>query len=507
METLDALELALPAAVDLDDTARTITGLIVPFNVDANRTSMGKPVRFATNCLLLPADLSRVKLLLDHDHGKPVGYALTIDQDEAGARATFRVSSGAAGDAALADAREKLRDGLSVGVDIRTGYMSADGTAYIVEQAVINEVSLCSIPAFADARVTKITATHTTTPPEEENPTMTETTTPPAATPPAVTETTPPSATFTQAPAFNTSHTKAPLTLEAAYDAIAAAIQTSTSASQIQAALSDIIPAADAGKGLLPDQLIGEVWKARAVETPYVDFAFSKKPLNGINLVGYAWATRATVAAYTGNKTAIPSGTVSTVPVTATAKRLAGGWDVDRVFLDLGDGSMIREIIEQAIDDYKDKCNAAARTALLAAATPLTSTGMTVDEVLVALGSAATAIGAKLDYLAIAPDLWSAFASLTRDQVPWWLNTTEGIGIGQNSGNIGRINLWVDPDLSSGQWVAGDKRAATWWSKEPPVRVQAVDLAKGGVDAGVFGYYAEKVNEPLAVWTGDTNGA
>ena len=33
---------------------------------------------------------------------------------------------------------------------------------------------------------------------------------------------------------------------------------------------------------------------------------------------------------------------------------------------------------------------------------------------------------------------------------------------------------------------------------------QAVDLPRGGVDAGVFGYYAGLVNEPRAVFKGST---
>lgn len=490
-EHIEHLELALPTPVDLDNDARTLTGQILPFNVRAARTSAGRPVEFRPGSLVLPTDISRVKLLTDHDMSRPVGYATAITQDDQAATASFRVADGPDGDQALDSARQKLRDGLSVGIDVLKGHNAPGGKAYIIEQAQINEVSLCAIPAFSDARVTSVRAS-TTTP--EQEPTMPDQTTETTAAPEA--------ATFTHEAPFTTTR-RAPLTLEAAYDAIAGAIQASTSASQITAALADVLTTDDTGKGLLPDQLIGEVWTAQRQETPYIDFAFARKQLTGIDLKGWAWQAKARVDDYAGNKTEIPTNKPSTRPVSTTAKRLAGGWDVDRVFVDLGDGSMIREITEQAIQDYKDKSNARARAALLASATYLgeVAAETSLAAILIALGETATSIGARLDYLAMAPDVWSQFASLTADEVPWWFRTNDGIGINAEAGNVSNVRIWADPELASGQWVAGDKRAATWWSKEPPVRLTAVDLPRGGIDIGVFGYYGSLVNEPLAVWT------
>lgn len=525
VESVDSLELALPAAVELDTDARTIEGEILPFNVDAARTSMGKPVRFMPNCLVVPTDTSRVKLLIDHDHGRPVGYALAIHQGETSATASFRVAEGTSGDLALSEASSKLRDGLSVGIDIRNGYLSDDGSAYIVEQAVINEVSLCAIPAFSDARVTKITASYTPAPetpddatddsdeldddaedqdptdnvdddqadddnPEQENPMDPKDQKRPA--------------TFTHGPSFNANTGKSKLTLSAAYDAIANAIQTASSASQVQAALTDVIPANDAGKGLLPTQLVGELWTAQDVPQPYIDFGATTKPLNGLKVQGWAWNARPEVDDYAGNKAEIPSNPVSTKMIDADAQRLAGGWDVDRAFIDLGDGAMVREILEMATADYKEKANAKARDAIIAGATTVSAAGMALDDILIEISGRAVAIGARIDYVAIAADVWSTFAGLTKDNVPWWLSAGDGVALGSASGSIGNVKVFVDPDLASGQWVAGDKRATTWWEKNPPIRVQAIDLPRGGIDAGVFGYYAVKVNEPRAVWTGDT---
>lgn len=516
---LDSLELALPEAVSLDEDARTIEGTIVPFNIDARRTSYGKPVRFTPGCLIVPKDLSRVKLLEDHDHGRPVGYALSLDQNDTHARARFQVPPGAAGDQALAAARDHLRDGLSVGVDIRRGNLSEDGNTYIVSEAVINEVSLCSIPAFEDARVTRVTASQQQptdpaddpdepdeddvddqdTDPDDVDPdedTQEETNMPKPKTP---------AGQFNQAPAFHGTKTGSKITLSAAFDAIAAAVQTASSASEVQAALTDILPAADVGKGLLTEAQIGELWQARGAETPYVDFAYTRKQLtSGLKMMGWAWNARPSVGDYTGNKTEIPSSTASTKPIEASVARMAGGWDVDRIYVDLADGAMLNELVNMAIQDYGDKINAKARAGLLAAATTVTTNDLDLSGVLTSVGAASTEIGARIDYLAMAADVWSDFAGLTALEVPWWLRTTEGINIGQSQGNVGNVKLWVDPDLTAGTWVAGDKRAANWWDKNPPIRVQAVDLPRGGVDVAVFGYYASVVSETRAVWTGTT---
>ena len=271
-----------------------------------------------------------------------------------------------------------------------------------------------------------------------------------------------------------------------------------------QAALADVVPANDLGKGLLPTQLTGELWTAQDVPQPYLDFAVTTKALTSIRLQGWAWNARPKVADYAGNKAEIPTNNVSTKLIEANAQRLAGGWDIDRAFVDLGDGAMVREILEMAVVDYKEKANAKARDAILAGGTAVKSTGMALDDILIDISGRAVSIGARIDYVAIAADVWATFAGLSKDAVPWWLSSGDGVALGSASGAIGSVKVFVDPALTSGQWVAGDKRATTWWSKEPPIRVQAVDLPKGGIDAGVFGYYAVKVNEPRAIWTGDT---
>ena len=102
--------------LDCDQTARTITGLAVPYGPEAH-IGLGS-ITFASGSIRWPvADLSRVKLLVQHDPDRPVGYALDLTDRPEGLAARFTVPPGAAGDAALSEAGDRLRDGLSLGID------------------------------------------------------------------------------------------------------------------------------------------------------------------------------------------------------------------------------------------------------------------------------------------------------------------------------------------------------------------------------------------------------
>src|SRR5699024_1167225 len=107
-------------------------------------------------------------------------------------------------------------------------------------------------------------------------------------------------------------------------------------------------------------------------------------------------------------------------PVEASVKRTAGGWDTDRIYTDLGDSSLIEALWRAAVEDYRGKTEADVVAEVASAAT----TADAADDLpaaLVSVGSAAAGIGANISGLAMATDVWAAFAGLTRDEVPWWL--------------------------------------------------------------------------------------
>lgn len=144
-------------AVDAD--ARTIEGLALPYGKTASK--FGQAFRFERGALRW-TDPGRVKLLRDHDSRQAIGRAVSLTDSHAGLKVRFKVARGAAGDEALHLAEDGVLDGMSVGVDFD---LSADTVpdpktkgAVLVRRADLREISLTAVPAFDDARVTKVAA-------------------------------------------------------------------------------------------------------------------------------------------------------------------------------------------------------------------------------------------------------------------------------------------------------------------------------------------------------------
>ena len=474
--------------------SRTITGMLAPYQVTAARTSAGVPIQFQPDALVFPTDLSRVKLCIEHDRTNVVGILTATDSRPDGAWGTFSVPAGPEGDDALTRAQDHRRDGLSVGVDVRRGKYTADGETYVITEAVVEEVSLCAFPAFADARVNQVRMSQperTTMDPVDLNEPTIELEVPTQIAAAAATP-------APQAPAFLHRPTK-PATFADVCGHIARMANDGLTATQITASLADVVPADDAGHGLLAPSYIGELWQATTTGRPYVDGSTIKPLGSGFKTYAWAWQTRAQVNTYAGDKAEIPTNEVATKPFEVTPERLAGGWDIDRIYIDLGDASIVEAMFTAAVEDYAAKTNAAHRAAILAKATAITGT-TDLPSTLVRLGVEATKVGARVDTIAVATDLWTAFANLTRDQVPFWLGGSDTLGIATLHGTAGNLNFFADPTLTAGTVLAFDRRAVTFFEKTPPVRAQAVDLAHGGIDLGVFGYHASLVSEPRAVW-------
>lgn len=143
----------------VDEGRREITGIVVPFGPVAR--SGGRKWRFSAGSLKF-SDISRVKLLIDHDNSQAIGKATKTWATPEGQWATFKVARTPAGDRALALAADGVMDGFSVGVDFNeNGYAPdpADRSVNDVVSAAWRETSLTAMPSFDDARVTGVAAT------------------------------------------------------------------------------------------------------------------------------------------------------------------------------------------------------------------------------------------------------------------------------------------------------------------------------------------------------------
>jgi HK97 family phage prohead protease len=173
------------SSIECSEERREISGKIVPMGTgEVGKTNLGAYV-FAAGSIDIE-DVSKIKLLSQHDMKKPVGRMISSEEKEDGIYATFKLSRSTGGNDALIMAQENLVTGLSIGAEIIASQPSRDGHT-VVTSAKLKEVSLVTEPAFKSAQILEIAAEEVT--PVEENPTtesetpVVEDTTPVEATP------------------------------------------------------------------------------------------------------------------------------------------------------------------------------------------------------------------------------------------------------------------------------------------------------------------------------------
>ena len=135
-----------------DSNSRTISGRIVTFEETGN-ASIGK-VQFAAGSI----EPTSVLLNLEHDRTRRIGKTLSIESSDQGIDATFKIAETTAGNDALVEAQEGLRDGFSVEVSFDEYETLKDGTVRILA-GELTGVALTSEPAIRSARVESVAAT------------------------------------------------------------------------------------------------------------------------------------------------------------------------------------------------------------------------------------------------------------------------------------------------------------------------------------------------------------
>ena len=147
------------SSIECSEERREISGKIVPMGTgEIGNTNMGGVVFEAGSIDI--ADVSKIKLLSQHDIKKPVGRMIAAETREDGIYATFKLSRSTGGNDALIQAQEGLVSGLSVGAEVIASKPSRDGHI-VVTAAKLKEVSLVTEPAFKSAQVLEIAAEET----------------------------------------------------------------------------------------------------------------------------------------------------------------------------------------------------------------------------------------------------------------------------------------------------------------------------------------------------------
>lgn len=483
-------------------------------------------------CMQPRQPLERVKMLRDHDHSEPIGYMLSVD--DAVEVATFQIASTEVA-RVKQEFDEKLRDGLSIGFGI-TEYEIDDDWTIHVYAAELYETSVCAIPAIADAGVHSVAAALATA--RKENRTMnraqlaaalnagritqeqhdaalaaleaTETEAVPTPVPLAVAAG---PELQTQQPAPLQVTDRAP-SLREVTRRLAEAFNTG-SEHAVQLALADIVPADDAGGAWLREDWQGELWRASDESRPWIDAIGAPEQLTSLKGKGWKWGEadengdggEPLVDEYAGNKTEVPSNEIGTTSADFTAFRIAAGWDVDRAFEDFADPEFQTSFWEAVMRDYKRKSNAGIRTRVLAKAqapgatlggTATVSTGG-VKALLKQVVRDVRAVHGRVNRIFLGDDQFEELEDLDTETLPLWLKSaTIGLDIAEGSADIGSLRILNDSSLAADQVVAFDNRGVKVREKSP-LQVRALNIPKGGIDLGFYGYLRLDDHDPRVI--------
>lgn len=484
-------------AADLE--RRSIVGRLVPFGVIGN-TSAG-PTRFAAGSVALPEPLDRVKLLRDHQADAPLGYLEEAWQDETGLYGRFRVPETPAGDLALLEAAEKLRDGLSVGVDLVDYEHSAE--ALEVAASRLREVSQVSLPAFDDARALAVAASENSevTEPQPQPEPETEQEPEPMETPEPV-EAAKELDLVAAAPIPHTSRPAArSLDLSGVASLIASANKGDLSVAEVRAALSQSTTGDLAG--IVPPAYVGEIVGLINPGRPTINAISNRAlPASGMKVTYPAWDSKPGVDEQENELDEVTSDAASITLEEVSVRTFAGANELSIQAVDRSDPSAVAAILEALSVSFGQKTNAAAVSGLITAAGAATSvaTSSPVDIVsglIGALDFSATPPGPL--FLAIAPDLLPAWISLADSDRPAFWDGRVQFGSMTPTMSADGLTVYLERDLPAGHALLGSSLGATWWERAgQPVEIRAVDVSILGIDLGVYGYGALSVGYPGA---------
>lgn len=523
-------------AAGADPTARTITGVAVPYGVPGIVAS-GDTVIFEPGSLD-PA--ARPIALRDHDRTRPIGVVVDAVDHGPTLDATMRVSRTADGDEALVLAADGALPAFSVGADPTDYHFDADGVMHVVA-ADWQELSLLTFGAYRTARVASVTAQQG----EPNMPTVTATVDPvdpeldPELAPELDPELDPDTATDDPPETVEAGARPVPITAgrrpgrltvpahpyaavglrdisrmlnAAAADPRTAAhvrrIMTSPGsvASPVSAALVDVTLVGTNNVG--PMQRPG--YQAELVEivthgSPTIEVLrqgdlergdFPNKTFN-------QWTLTPQVALQTAEKAEIFSAPVAIGPVSVPVQTWATGNDLSQQLLDFGSPSFVEDYIRAAGVDYAEVSNLYAVTALLAAATPATvAAGATFIDVVGALFGALNVnkVPAGGFFLAVSWDQWVTMIGVKEADGPAFWNGSISFGNFLPTTDAGGLSIYVESSLPAGTYLLGMRAAATWYDLPgTPFSLRAVNVGQLGLDVGVYGYGALGVQYPFAL--------
>jgi HK97 family phage prohead protease len=493
MIKLIAGDFTLDAAAG-DTPSRTISGIAVPYNVEAV-VSDGTAVIFRPGSL--PVEGKAPRLFMYHNASMPVGIVTERVDTEEGMMFTAKISKTTLGDDALVMALDGTIDQVSVGVN-PTKFAYDDEGNMIIEAADWMELSLVPIGAFGDAApITEVAASIHQEPdevvlneevtPVEEKPEMSE-----------VTETAV-EATIPTAPIFAQAKRVFDLPTPGEYLAamhiggetfrnVAAAAGDYMMSKQtaLQAAAGDIVTTDT--PGLIPTPVLGPVFQDLNFIRPVVNAVGARAMPNGgasKTFIRPTITTHTSVAAQSSELAAVSATTMVIAANTVSKTTLSGQVTLSIQDVDFTDPASLQIVLNDLIGEYLIASDNVAADAITAGATASGATwavtagdpSTLIEAIYTSAYNILLATNFLPDHIFVAPGVWQALgAQLDADNRPVFpyvgaagLMGVNGMGAANitvaNTFNPFGLNLVADRNFAAGTMVVARGQAIEFYEQ------------------------------------------
>ena len=480
-----------------DTVKRTISGTIVTWNEQGN-TSVG-PTVFAADSI----EMKPVKLLLEHDRTRPIGKMVAHEVTKDGIVATFKIANTMAGEDALIEATEGLRDGFSVGAQINE-WVNASGVMKITS-ATLDEVSLVTDPAIDSARVSEVAASENETQKEDSAPATAEEDKP--------TEGEQVSDTTVPAPAEETveaAKNEMPAVTAAFYAKPRVNLNVSAgqyALAQIQAAQGnadarDLVASLDAATtteniGVVPPTYLRDIIGIVDASMPFADsIEQGVLPASGMKFYRPVLGTQATTA-QTAEAVELDSTDTTITSLEIPVVKIGGANKISVELLERSDPAYLDVLLRELAASWAQKADAYAFS--VAAGAPGSSSGTTLykaiaDGIADAFGVVRKTPNRFLadtgNFAALLGEVDTAGRPIFAAAAP--SNAAGLITQGSTAGTVAGLSLVVDANLDTGTGISGvvyPSDAATFY-KSAAFQIRSNVVSTAEVEVGIYGYVA-----------------
>lgn len=445
--------------------SRVMGGIVLPW--DEEGVTSGGTLKFSPGSIQIPSDLSRVKLLAGHSpNGHLIGHAIEAEERDEGLFMKFSIAESELGDAAIKSAIDKLEDSFSIEAT------SITRAGMNVQHSLLKAVALVPFPAFKSARITDVKAEDNSNSDNgDEMKKKLQT--------PASEEIRP------QTIPVGLQTIKEPerhFSFDEAVETICAIRSGKLAESEIHAALHDITHSSMTNA--IAPQWLGELWSGIEYQRRVVPLVANKN-LTGMKAKGWRWTEKPQVKTYSGDKSEVPTNSVSVEEVEVAAARWAGAHDIDRAFFDFNETEILSAYWRAMAESY-------ARETDLALAKFMVDQAQAIGEsadIIRAIARAGIRVLKNTDqdatFALVNPDDIEKVFEFAELDSPKFMDMVP----------VANPDKWVtSTQIPANTVVVGTRSAIDFFELSgSPLRVEAEHLTHGGRDAALFGYTAHSI--------------